>query len=227
MLGNSVIKVYKSFHHEFLLITAVGATTGGAIDKCMMTSDVVGADAPFSRIFRDLTEEDENGEAGSKFVLLEFDTSRPIPHAMVRRCRRLLNDSWISRRMNIHMCLAVISDLSCRRMMLWSCTTVARRSCWYLFGSCRTRIVAGRGCWYLFGRIYKITNGRWDSWHSREWTESRRPIELVDSITNHGLSGVGVCSVNSVEVWISITKFARVCNGNRRPESGLIVPEWR
>jgi hypothetical protein len=110
MLNNSVVKVYKSFHNEILLITAVGAPTCSAIDKCMMTSDVVGADSPFPRIVRDLTEEDENGEAGSKFVLLEFNTSRPIPHATVRRRRRLLNDGRM--RMNIHMYLGVISDSS-------------------------------------------------------------------------------------------------------------------
>jgi hypothetical protein len=108
MLNNSVVEVYKSFHNEISLITAVGATTGGAINKCMSTPNVVGADAPFPRIFRDLTEEDENGETGSKFVLLEFNTSRPIPHTTVRRRRRLLNES---RRLNIQKSSRVISDL--------------------------------------------------------------------------------------------------------------------
>lgn len=232
MLNNSVVKVYKSFHNEILLITAVGATTGAAIDKCMMTSDVIGADAPFPRIFRDLTKEDENGEAGSKFVLLDFNTNRPIPYATIRRRRRLLNDSWM--RMNIHVPLGVISDLSCRRMLLWSCRrgrTVGRAGqscqCWYLrLGTtrCNTTNVAGRSC-YLFGRI---CNGRWDRlWpHSCEWTENGSSIELVDSITNRGPSGVGVCNVDSLEIWISITKAARVCNGSRSPESGLIIPEW-
>ena len=82
-----MVKVYKSFHDEILLITAVSATTGGAIDECMMTSDVIGADAPFPRIFGDLTKEDENGEAGTKFVLFEFNTSCPFPKAMMRRPR--------------------------------------------------------------------------------------------------------------------------------------------
>ena len=104
MFDNSGVKVYKSFHNDIMLISAVGAHTGGAIDKCMMSSDEVWADAPFSRIIRDLTEEDENGEAGLKFVLLEFNTSSPLPHAMVRRWRRFDSDSRI-----IHM---MISDLS-------------------------------------------------------------------------------------------------------------------
>ena len=82
-----MVKVYKSFHDEILLISAVSATTGGAIDECMMTSDVIGADAPFPRIFGDLTEEDENGEASSKFVLFEFNTSCPFPNAVVMRRR--------------------------------------------------------------------------------------------------------------------------------------------
>jgi hypothetical protein len=110
MLSNSTVKVYKSFRNEILLISAVSATTGGAIDERMMTSDEGGADTPFPRIFRNLTKEDENGEAGSKFVLLEFNTSRPFPQTMVRRRRRLLNSSRMGRRMNIHNML--MSDLS-------------------------------------------------------------------------------------------------------------------
>ena len=79
MLCNSMIKVYESFYNNILLITAVAATCGDTIDECMMTSDEVRADAPFPRIVRNLTEENQNGEAGSKFILLEFNTSSPLP----------------------------------------------------------------------------------------------------------------------------------------------------
>ena len=64
MLSNSTAKVDKSFHDDILLIGAVRATTGGAIDECMMPSNVGGAAAPFPRIFGNFTDEDENGEAG-------------------------------------------------------------------------------------------------------------------------------------------------------------------
>ena len=49
-----MVKVYKSFHNEISLVTAVSTFTRGTINKYMTTSDVVGTDTPFPRIFRDL-----------------------------------------------------------------------------------------------------------------------------------------------------------------------------
>jgi hypothetical protein len=144
MLSNTVVKMYKSFYNETPLVTAVGATIDGTIDKCMVTSDVVGTETQFPRMFRDLTKEDKNGEAGSQFVLLEFNTSCPVPEAMIRRRRRLFMDNPMSKtKMGIQMFLGMISDMSRQNMLLGSC-----------------RIMDRRRRWCCFGRICKTTNCR-------------------------------------------------------------------
>ena len=194
MLSNSTVKVYKSFRNEILLIGAIRATTSGAIDECMMTSYVRGAAAPFPRIFRNFTDEDENGEAGVQFILLEFNTSRPIIHAMVRSRRgRLVMMGW---RMKTHM---MNRGRRWRIMAGWCRYKTTRVGGRRIVASCfswKTTSLGGRSCcqWYLFGRVCKSTDGSWDRlWHSRKWIgREKASIELVDYITNRGPCGRGV-----------------------------------
>lgn len=107
-----MVKVYKSFQNDICLVGAVGATLGGAIDKRVNGSDVVGAGAPVPRVFRNLTKEDENGEAGSKFILFKFNTNSPVPKTMVRTPRRHNFESGMRMGMGMLNFLGVISDLS-------------------------------------------------------------------------------------------------------------------
>jgi len=72
------VEMHEAFRRHVLLPFTVLALRGGAVDERVVRSDVGAARAPFPRVFGEVSDEDDHGEAPTELVFLRLDPSDPV-----------------------------------------------------------------------------------------------------------------------------------------------------
>jgi hypothetical protein len=147
VLGYSLIEMYEPLLDDVSLVLTIRAKYSNAVNIGVMCTDKVRANEPFFGVLWHCAEEDGNGEAHAKFVLVELNTDGPFPKDLIRWDVLIGVDSWAA--------AVVMTAGYLRRLNTWnvsptwiSCFALGRVFSFLFYGSCS----GGRTCTERRGR---------------------------------------------------------------------------